>query len=241
MSKNFQLLWKAARATELFEPQGSARSAEGAAVASLPELVEERLSPPRRLWGDVLADLLGKSALQNCESLGVCPASTRQGAAFLTAALGEWIIQYADEPVLLVEANLRHPALSASLGVPSGPGLVEALFDGASQEDVIHQTGMPRLSVLPAGRALRDRRHKEEMGQRFRSYYRHLRERFPNMIIDLPAADDSDYLTFPFDVPDAIVLAVEPRVTRVSEIQSAGRRLTASGSNVVAAMLNEQR
>jgi Mrp family chromosome partitioning ATPase len=99
---------------------------------------------------------------------------------------------------------------------------------------------MPRLSVLPAGRPLRDRRQREELGQRFRDYYRRLRRRFPNMIIDLPAADDGDYLTFPFDVPDAIVLAVAPRVTRVSEIQSAGRRLAASGSNVVAAMLNEE-
>jgi Mrp family chromosome partitioning ATPase len=123
--------------------------------------------------------------------------------------------------------------------VPSGPGLVDALFDGAELDQVIHRTAVSRLSVLPAGRGLRDRRHKAELGQRFRIYYRHLRERFPNMIIDLPAADDSDYLSFPFDVPDAIVLAVEPRVTRVSEIQSAGRRLNASGSNVVAAMLNE--
>jgi Mrp family chromosome partitioning ATPase len=188
----------------------------------------------------VLADLLGKSALEGCDSLGVCPASSRRGAAYLTAALGEWIIQYADDPVLLVEANLRHPALSASLGAPSGPGLVEALFDSAEEEQVIHRTAIPRLSVLPAGRPLRDRKQREEMGQRFRDYYRRLRRRFPNMIIDLPAADDGDYLTFPFDVPDAIVLAVAPRVTRVSEIQSAGRRLAACGSNVVAAMLNEE-
>ena len=238
MSKNFQLLCKAARATDLFEPEASAKSAPDTGLSALPELVEGRSR--RRLWGNVLADLLGKSELENCESLGVCPASPRKGAAFLTAALGEWTTQYADEPVLLIEANLRHPGLAASMGVPSGPGLVEALFDGAEPEDVIHGTGMPKLSVLPAGRPLRDRRDKEQLGQRFRTYYRRLRERFPNMIIDLPAADDADYLSFPFDVPDAIVLAVEPRVTRVSEIQSAGRRLTASGSNVVAAMLNEQ-
>ncbi len=239
MSKNFQLLWKAARATELFEPELTPQG-DPAAVASMPELVEDRLST-RRLWGNVLADLLGKPGLENCESLGVCPASPRQGAAYLTAALGEWIIQYSDEPVLLVEANLRHPALAAALGVPSGPGLVEALFDGAGSADVVHPTAASKLSVMPAGRALNDRRQKEQLGQRFRAYYRRLREHYPNLIIDLPAADDSDYLTFPFDVPDAIVLAVEPRVTRVSEIHSAGRRLSASGSNVVAAMLNEQR
>ena len=210
-------------------------------MAMLAERIEGRLGRPRRRWGEVLADLLGKAALENCESLGVCPASPRQGAWYLTAALGEWITQYADEPVLLVEANLRHPGLAASLGAPSGPGLVEALFDGVAEEQVIHRTGLARLSVLPAGRPLRERRQKEELGRRFRGYYGRLRQRFPNMIIDLPAADDSEYLTFPFDVPDAIVLAVSPRVTRVSEIHSAGRRLTASGSNVVAAMLNEEK
>lgn len=209
-------------------------------MASLPELIEGGLRR-RRLWSEVLADLLGKSALVGCESLGVCPASPRQGAAYLTAALGEWSTQYADDPVLLVEANLRHPGLSALLGAPSGPGLVEALYDGAQEELVIHRTGVPRLSVLPAGRPLRERRHREELGTRFRAFYRRLRQRFPNMIIDLPAADDGDYMSFPFDVPDAIVLAVSPRQTRVSEIHNAGRRLTASGSNVVAAMLNEEK
>jgi Mrp family chromosome partitioning ATPase len=240
VSNYFQWFGKAARTNESLPPDQSAKREEESGVASLPKLIEGGLGRPRRRWGEVLADLLGKSALEGCDSLGVCPASTRRGAAYLTAALGEWIIQYADEPVLLVEANLRHPALSASLGAPSGPGLVEALFDGAEEEQVIHRTAMPRLSVLPAGRPLRDRRQREELGQRFRDYYRRLRRRFPNMIIDLPAADDGDYLTFPFDVPDAIVLAVAPRVTRVSEIQSAGRRLAASGSNVVAAMLNEE-
>jgi Mrp family chromosome partitioning ATPase len=233
------MLWKTARGGELFNRETPASQQEEAGVA-LPELIEERMRQPR-LWGEVLGDLLGKAGLESCESLGVCPASPRQGAAYLTAALGEWITQYADEPVLLVEANLRHPGLSALLGAPSGPGLVEALYDGQEEEQVIHRTATPRLSVLPAGRPLRERRQKEELGQRFRGYYRRLRQRYPNMIIDLPAADDSDYLTFPFDVPDAIVLAVEPRVTRVSEIHNAGRRLSASGSNVVAAMLNEEK
>lgn len=224
----------------MFEPERSAKQEEEAGVSALPRLIEGGRGKPRRRWGEVLADLLGKSQLEGCDSLGVCPASPRCGAAYLTAALGEWIIQYAEDPVLLVEANLRHPALSATLGAPSGPGLVEALYDGAEEEQVVHRTSLPRLSVLPAGRPLRDRRQREELGERFRAYYRRLRRRFPNMIIDLPAADDGDYLSFPFDVPDAIVLAVAPRVTRVSEINSAGRRLTASGSNVVAAMLNEE-
>jgi Mrp family chromosome partitioning ATPase len=224
----------------LFDWQGSAEREEEAGVAMLAERIEGRLGRPRRRWGEVLSDLLGKS-LEHCASLGVCPASPRQGAAYLTAAFGEWITQYADEPVLLVEANLRHPGLAALLGAPAGPGLVEALYDGVETDQVIHRAALARVSVLPAGRPLRERREKEELGRRFRGYYGRLQQRYPNMIIDLPAADDAEYLTFPFDVPDAIVLAVAPRVTRVSEIQSAGRRLTASGSNVVAAMLNEEK
>jgi hypothetical protein len=231
--KHFQLLRSTVRTADLFETTSAAdelREDYGFSDAS---------AARRRRWGEVLADLLGKASLERCESLGVCPASRRRGAAYLTAALGEWITQYADGPVLLIEANLRHPGLPALVGAPAGPGLVEILFDGAFEEQAIHETETPGLHVLPAGRPLLHGRDKEQLGPRFRAFHKRLRKRFPNMIIDLPAADDRDYLSFPFDVPDAIVLAVEPRITKVAEVQKAGRRLAVSGSNVIASVVGE--
>lgn len=225
----------------MFDSLRPVQGSEKTPVASAPEWFDGGLRRPQRLWSEVLADMLDKPALLGCESLGVCPASSRQGAAYLTAALGEWSAQHSDSPVLLVEANLRHPQLPALLGTEPGPGLVEALYDGLDAEEVIHSTSIPLLNVMPAGRPLNERGQRQELGARFRPFFRRLRQRFPNTIIDLPAADDADYATFPFDVPDAIVLAVAPHLTRVNEIQNAGRRLAAVGSNVVAAMLNEER
>lgn len=198
----------------------------------------EAVAVRRRSWGYILADLLGNASLENCTSLGVCPTGPRQGAAAVTAALGEWMIQYADSPILLVEANLRHPYLSQLMGSPTGPGLTEAFFEpGVSDFDVIHETSIPGVSVLPAGKPV-PRHRRKQIGKLFSRHYQALSERFPNMIIDLPAIGDPDFGSFPFGVADAVLLVIQPKRTSVKEVQSADRRLKAARANLVASMLD---
>lgn len=53
--------------------------------------------------------------------------------------------------VLLIDANLRAPSLPAFFGLPPEPGLVDYLSKRARFEDVIQQTLVNRLDILPAG------------------------------------------------------------------------------------------
>ena len=54
--------------------------------------------------------------------------------------------------VLLVDANLRRPAVHRVFSVQSDGGLSDVLVGGAKLVDVVRQTGHPNLEVLAAGR-----------------------------------------------------------------------------------------
>lgn len=55
--------------------------------------------------------------------------------------------------VLLIDGDFSKPDLLQTLGIPSGPGMVEALADPRSNpNDFVVRTDVPGLSVLPAGR-----------------------------------------------------------------------------------------
>ncbi len=51
--------------------------------------------------------------------------------------------------VLVVDADFRGPALSRRFGIDAGPTILEVLSGAADWEQVIQQTGIPRLSLLP--------------------------------------------------------------------------------------------
>ncbi|MHC4295287.1 MAG: polysaccharide biosynthesis tyrosine autokinase, partial [Planctomycetota bacterium] len=53
--------------------------------------------------------------------------------------------------VLLVDADMRNPGVSEKLGIYTKTGFMEALTDGADDDQLIVRTAVSRLSVLPAG------------------------------------------------------------------------------------------
>jgi capsular exopolysaccharide synthesis family protein len=55
---------------------------------------------------------------------------------------------------LLIDADMRYPALQFRLGLPDGPGLAEVLNGGCSMADAVVQApGIPHLYALQAGKA----------------------------------------------------------------------------------------
>jgi MinD-like ATPase involved in chromosome partitioning or flagellar assembly len=195
--------------------------------------------PPSPSWGHSFADLLDNPALAGCSSLGLCPAGRYADASMLAAQLGEWMVEAADGVVLLVEADLWRPGLAALLGAPAGPGLADAVLNPSiSLEEVVHQTRIARLNLLPAGKPVQGKARKA-VAASFGSHFRRLCGRFPNVVVALPSATDPECFSFPFAVPDAVLLVVQPQQTSVRDIQSASRRLREAGAALVGTMMEE--
>lgn len=87
----------------------------------------------------------------------VCSAQPNEGKTFCSVNLALSLASELDREVLLVDADVAKPEVMSTLGLSGSAGLIDAIADpNADVEDFIIQTDVPKLSVLPAGRASND-------------------------------------------------------------------------------------
>jgi exopolysaccharide/PEP-CTERM locus tyrosine autokinase len=87
----------------------------------------------------------------------VCSAQPNEGKTFCAVNLALSLASERDNEVLLVDADVAKPEVLATLGLPGSAGLIDAIADiNLDVERLIIQTDIPKLSVLPAGKATND-------------------------------------------------------------------------------------
>lgn len=82
----------------------------------------------------------------------VSSAHAGDGRSLITGHLGRVLTRF-HARVLVIDADLDHPALSAAFGLTDAPGLSEYLAGEAELDAVIAETSTPGLHIIPAGRA----------------------------------------------------------------------------------------
>lgn len=82
----------------------------------------------------------------------VCSAHSGEGKSFCAINLALSLAAEKDREILLIDADFGKPGIPETLGLSSGPGLMDALSNPAQAiEDCVIRTDIPSLSVLPAG------------------------------------------------------------------------------------------
>jgi exopolysaccharide/PEP-CTERM locus tyrosine autokinase len=85
----------------------------------------------------------------------VCSAQPNEGKTFCSVNLALSLASERDNEVLLVDADVAKPEVLSILGLSGTAGLIDAIADpDADVEDFILRTDVPKLSVLPAGKAV---------------------------------------------------------------------------------------
>jgi len=98
------------------------------------------------------ADSRAGRTARHGERILVCSAHPGEGKTFCAVNLALSIAAEKDNEVLLVDADFAKPSVLSTLGLPGGPGLMDALADPEVMvEECIIPTDIPGLSVLPAG------------------------------------------------------------------------------------------
>lgn len=171
--------------------------------------------------------------------LAVTSPGEGEGKTLTALNLAASMAMEVNHTVLLVDANLRHPSLHELLGLPGNPGLSDYLLnDTPVAELLVHPKGMEHLTVLPAGRAMKNSsemlnsakmsRLVEEMKSRYASRI---------VIFDLPPVlNAADAMAFAPYV-DAALLVVEEGKTKQAEVENAMNLL--SSTNVLGTVLNK--
>lgn len=114
-------------------------------------LLEEFRIVKRQLLLAAAESRLGRGAPHG-ERILVCSAHPGEGKTFCAVNLALSIAAEKDNEVLLVDADFAKPSVLSTLGLPGGPGLMDALADPSiAVEDCVMGTDIPGLFVLPAG------------------------------------------------------------------------------------------
>ncbi len=94
-----------------------------------------------------------QAALDKGRLILMCSAQPNEGKTFCSVNLALSMATETEIEVLLVDADVAKPEILSTLGLPGGPGLMDALADpGVDLESLVMRTNIPGLSVLPAGR-----------------------------------------------------------------------------------------
>jgi len=84
-------------------------------------------------------------------SILITSSGPNEGKSFVSANLGVSLAQGVGQYCLLVDCDLRKPALHRQFGLSNDYGLVDHLTSQTSLDQLILQTGAPELSILPSG------------------------------------------------------------------------------------------
>jgi capsular exopolysaccharide synthesis family protein len=143
----------------------------------------------------------------------------------------------AGRKTLLIDADLRRPALQSIFKLALGPGLSEVLRGDAELGTAIQESPVPGLSVLTAG--TRDDRALQALAQpKLDEIICNLKERYQFVIVDsapvLLVADTQQIA----QRCDGVLFSVLQDVSRLPEIYAAVERLAALRIRILGAVVN---
>jgi capsular exopolysaccharide synthesis family protein len=138
---------------------------------------------------------------------------------------------------LLVDADLRRPALDRLFDLPSGPGLSELLRGEIGITAAVQASHVPDLWVMPAGRwNVLTSRALARGG--LQPILDQLRRQYECVIVDSsPLLLTADALSIAKNV-DGVLFAIMHDVSRLPRVQAAYQRLEALGVRILGAVVN---
>lgn len=158
------------------------------------------------------------------------------GKSLTAANLAITMAQEFQQRVLLIDGDLRRPAVHRLFGVPGNPGLTDVLMGGAELNEALVNVEQHHLTLLPAG-AIPS--HPAELlgSSSMRRVLDTLRTRFDRILIDMPPVAPLADLHILAPMADGLLMIVRAGVTPRPAIERALAGLDMS--KVLGLVLNE--
>jgi receptor protein-tyrosine kinase len=174
----------------------------------------------RRLKRPLLRCAFGPLATPGTQTIMITSPLQGAGKTFVSSNLAYALALEKDRNVLLIDTDNANPTLTRQMGLIGRPGLYDLISDTAlTLEQVVCQTDIPGLWILPAGKTASDSLELLN-SHRCQEIFRQLAERDPDGIIIL----DAPPLLITNEAPAVTVLAgqfllvVEAGVTPKSSV-----------------------
>lgn len=151
----------------------------------------------------------------------VTSARPGEGKTFSALNLALAFASERDVKALLVDVDTQHPGLPKILGFPEDKGIVDVLAGDLELSEVLIQTSLPNLMILPAGRGgphVPELLSSRQMGALLAQLTRRLADHY--IIIDTPPCMASSDAAALAPLVGQIVFIVEAHTTQQAEIEA---------------------
>jgi len=173
-------------------------------------------------------------------TLAVVSPGDGEGKTFMAVNIAVSVAAEYDQTVLLVDANLRRPAIHEYFGLPAEPGLANFLVERVAVDSILVNPGIERLVIMPGGTP--QLRSAELLGSNLMTtLMADIRSRYSDrmVVIDLPPLlRSADALAFA-PLADALVMVVEDNHSNREDVARAQQML--AGTNLIGVVLNKAR
>jgi len=170
-------------------------------------------------------------------TLLVTSSAMGEGKSLTSANLATVIASKIDHTVLLVDCDLRNPTMHKFFGLTPEIGLVDYLKGTIELEDALINTGIGRMTLLPAGTPP-DNPVELLSSNRMQQLIKDIKERYKNryIIIDsTPILTTSESLAIASQV-DGVIFVVRERMVPKKDVTHALSLL--KGANLLGVVLN---
>lgn len=138
-------------------PRKPLKEEQRSAIVSNPLIVtaNDRTSPASEQYRKLKSLVIKLLNAENFDrSLMLTSSVAGEGKSITSLNLAITLAQEFDHSVLLVEADIRKPAIMNYLEYQRGIGLTDCVLDDIDLNEAIIKTGIGSLSILPAGRSV---------------------------------------------------------------------------------------
>lgn len=193
-----------------------------------PEFSEEL----RRVRTNVLFSVAGEAS----RSLVITSAGPSEGKTVISGNLGILLAQ-SGQRVLLIDADMRRPAVHTQFMVAQEPGLSNVLVGNSKASEAVRQSSVPNLWLLPAGHESPN--PSELLGsQRFKNFLSALKGQFDWVLIDTPPVMAvTDACVIAHMVDGTLFVTAAEMVSRQAARRSL-EQLTMADARLIGAILN---
>jgi len=171
------------------------------------------------------------------KTLCITSPTPGDGKSTLTSNLSIAMAQ-AGQRTLVIDADMRKPMQHNIFEIQTGRGLADVLAGATKPEEVIHQTDVEGLDVLPCG-TIPPNPSEMLNSQAFVGMLQELSERYDRLVIDAPPVMPVTDARIVAAVSDACVLVLRSEKSTRKAAQQAAQGLMSVGSCILGAVVND--
>ena len=149
--------------------------------------------------------------------VGITSAFRDEGRSSVAIGIATALAADTREQTVLVECDVEQPSLGEFFGLINSSGLSEWL-DGTAPLAMVRMPYLPHMLMLPAGSPHPDpARVLYQLNES--SFIGELKERFRNIVLDLPSMLDTAYSSLAARLPDKLLVVVRHGMTQTADLE----------------------